>query len=77
MAQATRLESMDTDARLDVLTEGEPGRRDAEVQLVLLGGQPDVGERQAVVLHGTASSVLMLVDRINDRVHALREGGRG
>lgn len=62
MSDVVRLDSADTNVRLDSL-EGD------QVQLVL----SNLG-KSGVVVTGSVSSVLMLVDRINDRVHHIRQG---
>ena len=61
-----RIESRDTSVRLDSEVTGEDR---GKVQLVMY----DM-DGHSVVFEGTPSSVLMLVDRINDRVHGLRGG---
>lgn len=60
-----RLESKDTEARLDTLAGGE-------VSLTLFTTNDG-----ALVVNGTEDSLLMLVDRINDRVHHLRRARDG
>jgi hypothetical protein len=62
---ADRLRAEDTSVELDTFTADGEDRGEIAIRVYDLEGR-------GLFIEGTPSSILMLVDRINDRVHRLR-----